>query len=133
VCCALLLVSPAGAQQCSNATLRGAYGYHAQGLLLSVPNISLQFQSVGMTHFNGDGHLLWVENTVVGGVSLAARWTSATGTYTLNSNCPGTAVVITPNSPVPLHLSFIIVRDGKEVHSVLDTDSIATEFTRVDD
>jgi len=132
-CCLLLPGTPAGAQSCSNATLQGAYGYHAQGALLPTPTISLTFGSVGMTRFSGDGHLTWVEHTVVGGVSLAAGWTSATGTYRVNSNCTGTAVVNTPNSPVPLHLSFVIVKDGKEVHSVLDSDSVSTEFTKVDE
>jgi hypothetical protein len=133
VCCSLLVATPAKAQYCSNSTLQGNYGYHAQGALLPALNVSLQFRSVGMTHFNGDGHLTWVEHTVVGGVSLAAGWTSAKGSYTVNSNCTGTAVVMTPNSPVPLHLSFVVVRDGKEVHSVLDTDAVATEFVKVDD
>ena len=133
LCCSLLLVSPARAQSCSNSTLQGNYGYHAQGMLLPAPNISLHFGSVGMTHFNGDGRLTWVEHTVVGGVSLAAGWTSARGTYTVNSDCTGTAVVTTPNSPVPLHLSFIIVKDGRELHSVLDSDAITTEFIKVDD
>jgi hypothetical protein len=132
-CCSLLLVSPAMAESCSNATLQGAYGYHAQGALLPAANISLPFGSVGMTLFSGDGHLTWVEHTVVGGVSLGPGWTSARGTYRVNSNCTGTAVVITPNSPVPLHLSFVIVRDGKEVHSVLDSDAVTTEFTKVDE
>jgi hypothetical protein len=132
-CCSLLVATPALAQYCNNGALQGAYGYHAQGALLPAPNISLEFRSVGMTRFSGDGHLTWVEHTVVGGVSLAAGWTSAKGTYTVNSNCTGTAVVMTPNSPVPLHLSFIIVRDGKELHSVLDSDAIATEFTKVEE
>ena len=131
--CSLLLVTQAQAQYCNNGTLQGAYGYHAQGALLPAPNISLEFRSVGMTHFYGDGRLTWVEHTVVGGVSLASGWTSAKGTYAVNSNCTGTAVVITPNSPVPLHLAFIIVREGKELHSVLDSDAVATEFTKVDD
>jgi hypothetical protein len=132
-CCSLLVATPARAQYCNNGTLQGAYGYHAQGALLPAPNISLEFRSVGLARFSGDGHLTWVEHTVIGGVSLASGWTSAKGTYTVNSNCTGRAVVITPNSPVPLHLSFTIVRDGKELHSVLDTDAIATEFTKVEE
>ena len=134
VCCSLFLVSPAKALSCRDATLQGSYGYQAQGALSPAPNISLSFRSVGMTRFSGDGHLTWVEHTVIGGVSQgAAGWTSATGTYSVNSNCTGTAVVITPNSPVPLHLSFVIVNDGKELHSVLDTDAVSTEFTKVDE
>ncbi len=132
-CCSLLVATPARAQYCNNGTLQGAYGYHAHGALLPAPNISLEFRSVGMTRFSGDGHLTWVEHTVVGGIPLAAGWTSAKGTYTVNSNCTGRAVVITPNSPVPLHLSFVIVRDGKELNSVLDSDAVATQFTKVDE
>jgi hypothetical protein len=37
---------------------------------------------------------------------------AARGTYTVNPNCTGTAVMNTPNSPVPLHLAFVVVRHG---------------------
>jgi hypothetical protein len=52
----------------------------------------------------------------------------ASGTYAVNPNCTGTAVVNTPNSPVPLKLSLVIVRDGNEI----DAGAIAAVFTKVD-
>jgi hypothetical protein len=86
-----------------------------------------------MTHFDGSGHVTWVEHTVIGGVSLAPGFRPASGTYTVNSNCTGTAVINTPNGPVPIHLSFVIENEGKLVHSVLSTDAVSLEFTRVDE
>ena len=40
-------------------------------------------------------------------------WQAARGTYVVHSNCTGTATVITPNRPVPLHLSFVVVKEGE--------------------
>jgi hypothetical protein len=117
---------------CSNRTLFGDYGYASEGVLLPAPGVSLQFRSVGMTHFDGKGNLTWVEHTVVNGTSLGAGWTAASGSYTVNSDCTGTAVVNTPNSPVPLNLAFMVVREGKEMHSVLDPNAITAVFIKVE-
>src|SRR6266567_7894309 len=71
-CGSLSVVSPALAQHgqaCSTETIEGDYGYVATGVLLPAPNISLEFRSVGMTHFDGDGKVTWVEQTIVGGVA----------------------------------------------------------------
>ena len=117
---------------CSSRTLFGDYGYASEGVLLPAPGVTLQFRSVGMTHFDGKGNLTWVEHTVVDGTSLGAGWTAASGTYAVNSDCTGTAVVNTPNSPVPLNLAFMVVREGKEMHSILDSNAISTVFIKVE-
>jgi hypothetical protein len=116
---------------CSNRTLRGDYGYAAEGVLLPAPGISIQFRGLGMTHFDGRGTLTWVEHTVVDGTPLEAGWTPASGTYTVNADCTGAAVVTTPNSPVPLHLAFVVVKSGAEIRTVLDAHAISTVFIRV--
>jgi hypothetical protein len=41
-------------------------------------------------------------------------------------------MVNTPNSPVPLTLAFVVVKDGKEVRSVLDANAIVSVFTKVE-
>jgi hypothetical protein len=80
--------------------------------------VSLPFVSVGMTH---------------SGASLSPGFTvRATGTYSVNHDCTGSATVNTPNSPVPLKLFFVIVKLGTEIHAVLDTNAISTVFTKVD-
>lgn len=119
---------------CSNKTLSRDYGFASQGILLDVPGVppGTPFRSVGLAHFDGNGHLTWVEHTVVGGVLLNTGWTPATGTYSVNRDCTGTALVFTPNSPASLNLAFVVVRQGNEVHTVLDANAITTVFTKVD-
>jgi hypothetical protein len=48
----------------------------------------------------------------------------ASGTYSVNANCTGSAMVNTPNSPVPLKLAFVVVKEWKEVRTVFDTNAI---------
>jgi glyoxylase-like metal-dependent hydrolase (beta-lactamase superfamily II) len=75
----------------------------------------------------------WVEHTVIGGVLQQPGFTTtATGTYDVDADCTGTAIVDTPTSPVPLHLGLVILKQGNEVHTVLDTHAITTVFTKVD-
>jgi hypothetical protein len=72
--------------RCSNPTLLGSYGFAAKGVLLPAPGISLAFRSVGIALFDGQGNLTW----------LQPGRTEASGSYTANPNCTGTAVINTP-------------------------------------
>jgi hypothetical protein len=120
-------------KRCSNRTLLGDYGSVSEGVLLNVPGLppEAQFRAVTMTHFDGKGNLSWVEHTVINGTLLEPGWTPASGTYAVNQDCTGTAVVNTPNSPFPLSLAFVVVKQGTEVHTVLDTDAVTSVFTKV--
>jgi hypothetical protein len=119
---------------CSNSTLSGDYGFVAQGVLIPDPSkpAGPQFRSSGVARFDGKGHLTWLEHTVVNGSPLQAGWVSASGTYTVNSDCTGKAVATTPNSPGPLSFYLVVDRQGKEVRMVLDFHAIAVVFTKVD-
>ena len=119
-------------RSCSNRTLSGDYGSAAEGVLLppAVPS-ETQFRSVGVTHFDGNGNFTGVEHTVVNGTSLETDWTANSGTYSVNSNCTGKLVLITPNSPISLTLFFVIVRDGTEFHTVLDSNAISATYIKV--
>jgi hypothetical protein len=77
-------------------------------------------------------NLTWLEHTDVNGTPLEVDRTAASGTYSVNANCTRTAMVNTPNSPVPLKLDFVVAKEGKEVRSVLDTNTISAVFSRVD-
>jgi hypothetical protein len=126
-------LSQSGFRHCSDRTLYGDYGAASQGSILPAPGVSLPFVGVSMTHFDGRGDLSWVEHTVVNGAPLSPGFTvRATGTYSVNHDCTGSATVNTPNSPVPLKLFFVIVKHGTEIHAVLDTNAISTVFTKVD-
>ena len=119
---------------CSTRSLYGDYGFSAEGVLLGVPNLpaEAQFRSSGVAHFDGKGGVSWLEHTVVNGSPLNVGWVSASGTYSVNSNCTGTAVVITPNSFVPLQFAFVIIKHGAETRWVLDSNAIVSVFTKLD-
>jgi hypothetical protein len=137
VCGLLFTVSGARADdddKCTDRTLRGDYGFAAEGVLLGTPGLpaQAQFRSLGVAHFNGRGSLTWVEHTVVNGVPVNADFVLATGTYSVNANCTGTAVVTTPNSPVPLRLSLVIVKEGREIRTVLDASSVGAVYSKIE-
>jgi hypothetical protein len=120
--------------KCTDRTLQGDYGFAVEGVLIDIPGLPPQapFRSVGVAHFDGKGLVTWLEHTVVNGVPLDLDWTAASGTYTVNSNCAGTAVVNTPNSFVPLNLAFVEVKHGREFRTVLDGNAIAGVFIKVE-
>jgi hypothetical protein len=136
VVCGFLAASAsarADGRNCSNRTLNGNYGGASEGSLLLGPGVALPFRALTMTHFDGNGNLTWVEHTVINGTLLEPGWaTTASGTYTVNSDCTGTVIVNTPNSPVPLNLGMVIVNNGKEIHTVLDSDAVSSIFIKVD-
>jgi hypothetical protein len=138
IACAMLASVPAQAdsgdkKNCSNRTLNGDYGGRSDGSLLPAPGVSLPFRALTMTHFDGRGNLTWVEHTVINGTLLGSDWsTTASGTYAVNSDCTGMATINTPNSPVPLVLGLIIVKNGNEVDTVLDSNAIISVFNKVD-
>jgi len=119
---------------CTNKTLQGDYGSAVEGVLLNVPGLppEAQFRAVVMTTYDGKGNFKTMEHTVVNGQPLGAVWTPGSGTYTVNPNCTGASVANTPNSPVPLNLFFVVVRQGKEIHSVLDANALATVSIKVE-
>lgn len=119
---------------CSNRTISGDYGGTATGVLIGVPGLpqEAQFRSVGVSHFDGKGNFTGMEHTVVNGASVDGGWTANSGTYAVNPDCTGTLVLNTPNSPFPLNLFFVVVRQGREFHTVLSTSAIATSWIKVE-
>jgi len=137
VFCALLAscasaIAQSSDARCSNRTIFGDYGSDSRGLFLPAPGVSIEFVGLTMTHFDGKGNLTWVEHSVVGGNPANPGWLAASGTYSVNPDCTGLAVVNTPNSPVALNLYFVVVKHGQEIHAVLDSNAISTIFIRVE-
>ncbi len=92
--------------QCGNGSLSGAYGYVLTGIA-PVSGGSL-YSDAGqfVTNGNGNGSVASVAN-VGGSVSQV----NATGTYTVASDCSGTAQVTSQNGT--LDYRFALVRDGQ--------------------
>jgi hypothetical protein len=123
-----------GAGACSNRTIQGDYGFSAEGWLINNPGLPPQapFRSLGIVHFDGRGNLTWVEHTVVNGFPADFEGATATGTYSVDSDCSGTAIINTPNSPVPLQLALVVVKHGRELRSVLGSNAVSTTFLKID-
>ncbi len=123
-----------GARACSDRTIQGDYGFSAEGWLINNPGLPPQapFRSLGIVHFDGRGNLTWVEHTVVNGFPADFEGATANGTYSVDSDCSGTAIINTPNSPVPLQLALVVVKHGRELRSVLGSNAVSTIFLKID-
>jgi hypothetical protein len=109
---------------CSNRTLSGDYGFTLEGIILA-PNF--QIRGVVLQHYDGNGNITQVDH-VVNGMPPAQEWTPGTGTYTVNPDSTGAAVLHTP-AEVKLH--FVVAKHGTEIHQVVDADAVTTIGVKV--
>jgi hypothetical protein len=137
VCASLALGGSAMAQsapsdshegRCSNRTLSGNYGFTLEGILLG-PNLPIR--GVVMQHYDGKGNITQVDHVVVSGFPPAEEWQPGTGTYSVNPDCTGSAVLHTPANP-DVNLHFVIVRRGREIHQVVDADAVTAIGIKVE-
>ena len=111
-------------QACSNRTIRGDYGFAIEGDILAGPN-RIPLRSVAMTHFDGEGNLSQVEHFVFNGVPPAIEWSPSSGTYKVNPDCTGTAQILLTGFP-PVNLHLVVVRHGREIHTVVDVNAVTS-------
>lgn len=124
-------VSPAadaGHGRCSNRTLSGEYSAQIVGTILG-PNLALR--GLASARYDGNGHFTQVDHIVLDGMPPAEQWTPGSGTYTVNPNCTGSAVIRTQSSPDPVNLHFVVVNDGAEIHQVVDANAVTAVGIRV--
>lgn len=110
---AVLLLGMSAHAQCSNATLSGDYSTTIEGQILGVGPVN----GVAQTHFDGAGGLTQLDFVVHGG-NVPAGWRPGTGTYSVNPDCTGSAVITPATGPV-LNLRFVVLRNGKEIRTVV--------------
>src|SRR5437870_8895539 len=99
---------------CSNATLRGAYGFRVVG---QGPDNSVT-AVVGMKHFDGAGNLTQVDFAVTDGVPQPGEVNAGafqfragqTGTYKANPACTGSMETHLNAPPVPLGSSTGVIK-----------------------
>jgi hypothetical protein len=73
-----------------------------------------------------------VDHIVTEGMPPLQEWTPGSGTYTVNPDCTGVAVINVPGNPnSPINLHFVVVKQGKEIHQVVDTNAVSTVGKRV--
>jgi hypothetical protein len=119
---------PGTGGHCSNRTLFGDYGTLIEGTILG-PNLPLR--GLSMAHFDGNGNITQVDRTVVNGIPPAQEWSPGTGTYTVNPDCTGSAVINTPSNPVPVNLHLVVVNNGKQINQVVDANAVTAVAYRV--
>jgi hypothetical protein len=116
---------------CTDATLHGDYAFRIDGQMLPPGGPPVARQGVAMTHFDGAGGLMQVDFVMSNGVPLTAPADPATlfhideqGTYKVNADCTGTAVIHFPAPPnvssgAELDLMFVLGDHGRIIHTIV--------------
>ena len=143
VCGLVMAGSPAWADgddtKCTNRTLLGDYGFAIEGVISAIPGVplppgaALQLRGVAMTHFDGKGKLTQVDHVVVNGTPPPVEWAPGSGPYTVNPDCTGTAVINVPGNPLaPVKLHFVVVRQGREIRTVVGANAVTSIGIKVE-
>jgi hypothetical protein len=115
---------------CTDRTLRGDYGFSLTGEILG-PGI--QLRGVVLQHYDGRGKFTQVDHVVDDGRAPMQEWTPGTGTYTVNPDCTGSAIITVPNNPLsPLSIHFVVVKQGREIRQVVDSNAVIAIGNKVD-
>jgi hypothetical protein len=115
---------------CSDRTLRGDYGLTLTGEILGP---GFQFRGIVLQRYDGKGKLTQLDHVVFNGIPPAEEWTPGSGTYTVNRDCTGSAVVIIPgNALSPINFHFVVVKQGREIHQVVDANAVTAVGNKVD-
>ena len=113
---------------CSNASLRGSFGFSAIGTLLGLPPpFAGPFGEIGRQSFDGRGNTagtatLSANGNIVSGVTVE-------GTYQVNPDCTGSMTIFILPFASTASLDFVIDDDGRELRAIA-TEAGAVE-TRV--
>lgn len=107
--------------RCSTQTLRGGYAYSADGYVGQAPGPFTPIAEAGVYDFDGSGNLS-TKNTLSFDGTIIPR--TATGTYTVNGDCTGTASVTGG-----VTFAFMIERGGKGMHLVVTTPGVTVRGT----
>ncbi|MFP3566212.1 hypothetical protein [Paraburkholderia sp. SIMBA_030] len=121
---------------CSNATLKGPYGFTGHGEILGLigPDNKVHpysatsiLDDVALVTFDGAGGFTRTDFGVIGGLPKGGLTTfnpNQNGTYTVNSDCTGTMkIVYTAGGAVPAgvetDLNIVVAADGTLIESVV--------------
>jgi hypothetical protein len=105
-------------KECSNATLRGSFGYTSTGTLLDsyVPApFAGPFGEVGRQTFDGRGNTSATATTSSNG-NIAP--VTIEGTYTVNPDCTGSMTLNVSPFDSTVHADFVIDKDGAELRAI---------------
>jgi hypothetical protein len=112
-------------RHCSNATLRGNYGFTISGTRpTGPPPAPLEtFVGLAIANYDGQGNLTQTYGTSHGSINGDSLTDLGSGTYSINEDCSGTMVLnLTGRIPaVSLNLWIVVVDGGDQVNLVVMT------------
>ena len=101
---------------CSNASLRGSFGFTSIGTLLALPPpFSGPFGEIGRQTFDGNGN---TEATATLSANGNIRRVTFHGTYVVNPDCTGAWTVFVLPFGSTVEQDFVIDNDGTEIRSI---------------
>ncbi len=122
------MVQPANAQTgtpqpCTNATIKGTYGFQRNGTTTSGP-----LTAVGLVVIDGAGNS--VAQQTISRSGTFSNVTNQLGPYTVNADCTGTFNDPTTGAPFA---QFVIVSNGGEIlgMSLTAGNNVAIHYTRI--
>lgn len=131
------------AETCSTATLRGAYGFSAQGKLIGLLDstggvhrfVTQQLlNDVALVTFDGAGHFTRIDTGTVGGAPKGGQTDftgNQSGVYTVKSDCTGT-MTIQYDSGVVLVLEMVVTDDARVIKAIIITETLPSAAPTVD-
>jgi hypothetical protein len=119
-----------GSPTCTNAGVKGSFGFEATGVYLAGAPITGPVALIGELKLSVDtvGYGV-ISGQVAGsedGTTLTFAEEPVTGTYWVGKDCRGTAT-ITPKGLSEMHFSLVVVDDGKELLGIeTDPDTVVS-------
>jgi hypothetical protein len=104
--------------RCSDATLRGSFGYTGTGTLLpeyAAPPFAGPFAEVGRQSFDGNGHTKATATLSANGNILTV---TIEGTYAVKANCTGRMILNVSPLGSAVRVDFVIDDDGAEIRAI---------------
>ena len=111
--------SAAAAEACASATLNGVYGYLLQGNLLEQGSLA-PYADMGSLTADGKGNFSGSGTETLAGT--IASGTTLSGTYSINTDCTGSASLTYSNGIGTFHFNLIVLSNGEGI-TFMQTDS----------
>jgi hypothetical protein len=110
---------------CTLSSLKGCYGSTISGTIVGGP-LAGPVAGVVLQNFDGAGGLTQVDVVSINGTLITPpTGRTASGTYTVNPDCTGTATIDFPGQP-PLQLSFVLDDHRREIRAVTTNPGLTT-------